>query len=145
MTHLLCNVQVTTYYKDLQHPEFKTYMTLVHSCFSTNTFPSWGRAQPMRMIAHNGVINTLRGNVNWMRSREGIMKCSQLGLPPDVLQKVGCAKQDRTHNGTCVCEFLFGSQIIGCTHLLRPDVLCVLTTNCCLKFSMKQLLHVTVR
>ena len=88
MTDMLCNVQVTTYYKDLQHPEFKTFMTLVHSRFSTNTFPSWGRAQPMRMIAHNGEINTLRGNVNWMRSREGIMKCSQLALPQDVLQKV---------------------------------------------------------
>lgn len=81
-------LQVTTYYKDLQQDDFKTYMTLIHSRFSTNTFPSWGRAQPMRMIGHNGEINTLRGNVNWMRSREGIMKCTQLGLPEDVLQKV---------------------------------------------------------
>jgi len=81
-------LQVTTYYEDLQQPDFKTYMTLVHSRFSTNTFPSWGRSQPMRMIGHNGEINTLRGNVNWMRSREGIMKCTQLGLPEDVLLKV---------------------------------------------------------
>ncbi|KAL0054356.1 hypothetical protein WJX82_007542 [Trebouxia sp. C0006] len=80
--------QVTTYYEDLQQPDFKTYMTLVHSRFSTNTFPSWGRSQPMRMIGHNGEINTLRGNVNWMRSREGIMKCTQLGLPEDVLLKM---------------------------------------------------------
>ena len=63
-------------------------MTLIHSRFSTNTFPSWGRSQPMRMIGHNGEINTLRGNVNWMRSREGIMKCTELGLPEDVLLKV---------------------------------------------------------
>lgn len=63
-------------------------MALVHSRFSTNTFPSWGRSQPMRMIGHNGEINTLRGNVNWMRSREGIMKCTELGLSEEVLQKV---------------------------------------------------------
>ena len=46
----------------------------------------------MRMIGHNGEINTLRGNVNWMRSREGIMKCTQLGLPEDILQKVNSPK-----------------------------------------------------
>ena len=80
--------QVTTYYKDLQQPNFISFMTLIHSRFSTNTFPSWGRSQPMRMIGHNGEINTLRGNVNWMRSREGIMKCTELGLPEDVLLKV---------------------------------------------------------
>jgi hypothetical protein len=50
------------YFKDLQHPEFRSYMAIVHSRFSTNTFPSWGRAQPMRTMAHNGEINTLRGN-----------------------------------------------------------------------------------
>ena len=81
---------MTTYYTDLQQPDFKSYMALVHSRFSTNTFPSWGRSQPMRMIGHNGEINTLRGNVNWMRSREGIMKCTQLGLSDDVLEKVSC-------------------------------------------------------
>jgi hypothetical protein len=53
---------VPTYFKDLQHPEFRSYMAIVHSRFSTNTFPSWGRAQPMRTMAHNGEINTLRGN-----------------------------------------------------------------------------------
>lgn len=85
-------LQVTTYFKDLQHPEFKTYMTLIHSRFSTNTFPSWGRSQPMRMIGHNGEINTLRGNVNWMRSREGIMKCTELGLSDDILEKVSVCR-----------------------------------------------------
>ena len=54
--------QVPKYFKDLQHPEFRSYMAIVHSRFSTNTFPSWGRAQPMRTMAHNGEINTLRGN-----------------------------------------------------------------------------------
>jgi glutamate synthase domain-containing protein 1 len=50
------------YYTDLQRPDFRSYMALVHSRFSTNTFPSWNRAQPMRLLGHNGEINTLRGN-----------------------------------------------------------------------------------
>jgi glutamate synthase (NADH) len=65
--------QVLTYYNDLQEKDFTTHMALVHSRFSTNTFPSWERAQPVRMMCHNGEINTLRGNKNWMFSREGLM------------------------------------------------------------------------
>lgn len=65
--------QVLGYYKDLQHEGFKSHMALVHSRFSTNTFPSWERAQPNRMMCHNGEINTLRGNKNWMYSRSGLM------------------------------------------------------------------------
>ncbi|KAI7845826.1 hypothetical protein COHA_000736 [Chlorella ohadii] len=81
--------QVPLYYLDLQHQRFASYMALVHSRFSTNTFPSWHRAQPMRMLGHNGEINTLRGNVNWMKSRQGIMKCQNLGLVQErTLQKL---------------------------------------------------------
>eukprot|EP00957_Ditylum_brightwellii_P047835 3633536-Ditylum_brightwellii.AAC.1 len=54
-------------------------MSLVHSRFSTNTFPSWERAQPIRMMCHNGEINTLRGNKNWMYSRGGIMASDYFG------------------------------------------------------------------
>ncbi|XP_010537100.1 PREDICTED: glutamate synthase 1 [NADH], chloroplastic isoform X2 [Tarenaya hassleriana] len=61
---------------------------LVHSRFSTNTFPSWDRAQPMRVLGHNGEINTLRGNVNWMRAREGLLKCKELGLSKNELKKL---------------------------------------------------------
>lgn len=53
------------YYADLGDERFTSFMGIVHSRFSTNTFPSWDRAQPMRMLGHNGEINTLRGNVNW--------------------------------------------------------------------------------
>lgn len=67
--------QVSQYYLDLKDPTFVSHMALVHSRFSTNTFPSWERAQPIRMMCHNGEINTLRGNKNWMYSRGGIM-CS---------------------------------------------------------------------
>lgn len=70
----LSPVQVFPYYPDLFNPLYKSHFCVVHSRFSTNTFPSWDRAQPMRWIAHNGEINTLRGNKNWMRSREGIIK-----------------------------------------------------------------------
>ncbi|CAL5227781.1 g10803 [Coccomyxa viridis] len=84
----LLPAQVPTYYPDLQAPDFTSYMTLVHSRFSTNTFPSWDRAQPMRMMGHNGEINTLRGNKNWMKARQGILKCTSLGLPQDILEKL---------------------------------------------------------
>nr|QKY14997.1 glutamate synthase 1 [NADH] chloroplastic isoform X1 (GOSHI) [Polytomella parva] len=80
--------QVNKYYLDLLCDDFRSYMALVHSRFSTNTFPSWNRAQPMRLLGHNGEINTLRGNANWMRAREGIMDCTELKLSKDTLQKL---------------------------------------------------------
>ncbi|MGZ5231926.1 MAG: glutamate synthase central domain-containing protein, partial [Burkholderiales bacterium] len=63
--------QVGTYYKDLQDPRITSALALVHQRFSTNTFPTWDLAHPFRLIAHNGEINTLRGNVNWIRARQG--------------------------------------------------------------------------
>jgi glutamate synthase (ferredoxin) len=62
--------QLPLFYPDLNHPLVESALALVHSRFSTNTFPSWARAHPYRYIAHNGEINTLRGNINWMRARE---------------------------------------------------------------------------
>lgn len=76
------------YYADLGDERFTSYMALVHSRFSTNTFPSWDRAQPMRVLGHNGEINTLRGNVNWMKAREGLLKCKELGLSKDEMKKL---------------------------------------------------------
>lgn len=69
----LTPAQVYNYYYDLTNAHFESHMALVHSRFSTNTFPSWDRAQPLRWLAHNGEINTLRGNKNWMRAREGVL------------------------------------------------------------------------
>jgi glutamate synthase (NADPH/NADH) len=71
--------QVSQYYLDLKDPTFISHLSLVHSRFSTNTFPSWERAQPIRMMCHNGEINTLRGNKNWMFSREGLMESDYYG------------------------------------------------------------------
>jgi glutamate synthase (NADH) len=81
-------VQVSTYFKDLQQDDFTSYMSLVHSRFSTNTFPNWTRAQPMRMLGHNGEINTLKGNKNWMRAREGVMKCDSLNCSARELRRM---------------------------------------------------------
>jgi glutamate synthase (NADPH) large chain len=68
--------QVPLYFLDLQDSALVSSISLVHSRFSTNTFPSWKLAQPFRYIAHNGEINTNRGNINWMRAREALLECS---------------------------------------------------------------------
>jgi glutamate synthase (NADPH) large chain len=70
---LLLADQVGRYYRDLSDPRVVSAIALVHQRFSTNTFPSWELAHPYRMIAHNGEINTVKGNFNWMRAREGVM------------------------------------------------------------------------
>ena len=76
---MLTAPQLLGYYPDLQDARTKTAMGLVHSRFSTNTFPSWELAHPYRYIAHNGEINTLRGNVNWMRARESQLASELFG------------------------------------------------------------------
>ena len=68
---LTCS-QLTTFFPDLRDPDYKTHLAMVHSRFSTNTFPSWDRAQPNRFMSHNGEINTVRGNINWMTARQGL-------------------------------------------------------------------------
>lgn len=68
---LLLPEHLSAFYQDLSHPAFESALALVHSRFSTNTFPSWERAHPYRYMIHNGEINTIKGNVNWMRAREG--------------------------------------------------------------------------
>jgi len=70
---MLMPEQVGKYFKDLQDPDIESALALVHSRFSTNTFPSWERSHPYRYIAHNGEINTLRGNINWMKARESLL------------------------------------------------------------------------
>ncbi len=69
---LLLPEQIPAFYHDLADPQFVSALALVHQRFSTNTFPSWDRAHPYRFIAHNGEINTLRGNVNWMHARQAM-------------------------------------------------------------------------
>jgi len=82
---MLMSEQVEKYYDDLRNPAVVTAIALVHSRFSTNTFPSWDRAHPNRYIAHNGEINTLRGNVNWMKARQALFTSQLFG---DDLKKI---------------------------------------------------------
>ncbi|KAJ5518460.1 Glutamate synthase central-N [Penicillium expansum] len=84
----LSPVQVYTYYHDLVNVDYEGHFALVHSRFSTNTFPSWDRAQPLRWAAHNGEINTLRGNKNWMRAREGVLQSEVFGEELDKLYPI---------------------------------------------------------
>jgi len=82
----LITEQLPGYFDDLNDPDFESAIALVHSRFSTNTFPTWPLAQPFRYLAHNGEINTLRGNINWMRARESMLK-SKL-FTDDELDKI---------------------------------------------------------
>ena len=77
--------QVGAYYRDLQDQHFESALALVHQRFSTNTFPTWDLAHPFRMICHNGEINTLRGNVNWMAARRYSMRSEVLGDDLDAI------------------------------------------------------------
>ena len=76
---MLLTEQLAEYYTDLQNPSLETALALVHSRFSTNTFPSWDRAHPYRYLAHNGEINTLRGNINWMHARQALFESALFG------------------------------------------------------------------
>ncbi|MFV9504158.1 MAG: glutamate synthase large subunit [Oscillochloridaceae bacterium umkhey_bin13] len=77
---LLLGTNLAEFYLDLHDPDYVTALAVYHQRYSTNTFPTWERAQPFRMLSHNGEINTIQGNANWMRAREAV-----LALPPDFL------------------------------------------------------------
>jgi len=98
--------QLWQYYLDLSNPALETHLCIVHTRFSTNTFPSWERAHPMRYLAHNGEINTLRGNVNLMKAREGVMSSSHLG--DDLKKLYPVVEADLSDSGSldCCVEFL---------------------------------------
>lgn len=76
---MLSSLQLRNYYPDLTNNYFTSGLALVHSRFSTNTFPTWGLAQPFRLLAHNGEINTIRGNRGWMEARESVLSSPTLG------------------------------------------------------------------
>ncbi|WP_022873300.1 glutamate synthase large subunit [Nesterenkonia alba] len=82
---MLTTAQLEPFYPDLADERYKTTLGIVHSRFSTNTFPSWPLAQPLRQIAHNGEINTVQGNRNWMRARQSMMNSELLGDDPEYL------------------------------------------------------------
>jgi glutamate synthase (NADPH/NADH) large chain len=93
---LLLADQVGVYYKDLQDPRCVSALGLVHQRFSTNTFPEWPLAHPYRYVAHNGEINTVKGNYNWMKAREGVMSSPVLANDLKKLYPISFADQSDT-------------------------------------------------
>ena len=98
--------QVGAYYKDLADPRFESALVLVHQRFSTNTFPSWQLAHPYRMVAHNGEINTLRGNVNWMAARQASVDSELFGNDIAKLWPISYEGQSDTACFDNALEFL---------------------------------------
>lgn len=95
---MLTPEQVWSYYgQDLDDPDFITHLAMVHSRFSTNTFPSWDRAQPLRYMSHNGEINTVRGNINKMFARQKTLKSNLFG--PDLAQAFPIIEPDLSDSG----------------------------------------------
>ncbi|MFK7903294.1 MAG: glutamate synthase large subunit, partial [Nitratireductor sp.] len=115
--------QVGKYYKDLLNPEFTSALALVHQRFSTNTFPSWKLAHPYRMVAHNGEINTLRGNVNWMAARQASVSSE---LFKDDLSKLWPISYEGQSDTACfdnALEFLYqgGYSLTHAMMMLIPE------------------------
>lgn len=106
---MLTPTQLFPFYSDLENQDYETHLAMVHSRFSTNTFPSWDRAQPNRFMSHNGEINTLRGNVNMMTARQGVAQSSVLGDNIDKLFPI--VEPDCSDSGSFdnVLEFLLMS------------------------------------
>ena len=103
---MFLSYQVKVYYKDLSDPRLMSALALVHQRFSTNTFPSWKLAHPYRMVAHNGEINTLRGNVNWMAARQASVSSPLFGDSISKLWPISYEGQSDTACFDNALEFL---------------------------------------
>lgn len=120
---MLNALQVKTFYLDLQDPDYASHIAMVHSRFSTNTFPSWDRAQPNRYMSHNGEINTLLGNKNWMRARQGMAQCDAYNC--DIADLFPIAEDECSDSGNFdnVLEFLLmsGRSLPEAVMLMVPE------------------------
>jgi len=119
---MLTSLQLREYFPDLSNPNFTSRVALVHSRFSTNTFPTWDLAQPFRMIGHNGEINTIRGNRQWMESRESVLKSDVLGNMKDLYPIVQPGMSDSASLDN-VLEFLVmsGKSLPHAMAMLVPE------------------------
>jgi len=115
--------QVGAYYRDLHDPRFETALILVHQRFSTNTFPSWKLAHPYRMVAHNGEINTVRGNNNWMAARQASVDSELFGNDISKLWPISYEGQSDTACFDNALEFLFqgGYKLAHAMMMLIPE------------------------
>ncbi len=115
--------QLGSYYKDLGDPRFQSALALVHQRFATNTFPSWRLAHPYRMVAHNGEINTLRGNVNWMAARQASVESKLFGNNISKLWPISYEGQSDTACFDNALEFLVqgGYSLAHAMMMLIPE------------------------
>ncbi len=115
--------QLGAYYGDLHHPKFASALALVHQRFSTNTFPSWKLSHPYRMVAHNGEINTLRGNVNWMAARQASVSSPLFGKDISKLWPISYEGQSDTACFDNALEFLVqgGYSLAHAAMMLIPE------------------------
>ncbi|MEQ1669458.1 MAG: glutamate synthase central domain-containing protein, partial [Hyphomicrobium sp.] len=120
---MFLSFQVKAYYKDLSDPRFQSALALVHQRFSTNTFPSWKLAHPYRMVAHNGEINTLRGNVNWMAARQASVSSPLFGNDISKLWPISYEGQSDTACFDNALEFLTmgGYSLAHAAMMLIPE------------------------
>ncbi|WP_121118861.1 glutamate synthase large subunit [Croceibacterium ferulae] len=120
---LLLATQVGSFYDDLRDPDCTSALALVHQRFSTNTFPSWKLAHPFRLIAHNGEINTVRGNVNWMNARRRTMESPLLGADLDKLWPIIPHGQSDTACLDNALELLLlgGYSLVHAMMILMPE------------------------
>lgn len=120
---MLTELQVPVFYPDLVDEDYKTHLAMVHSRFSTNTFPSWDRAQPNRFMSHNGEINTLLGNKNWMTARQGVVSSELFG--DDIEKLFPIAENDCSDSGNFdnVLEFMLmsGRSLQEAVMLMVPE------------------------
>lgn len=119
---MLTSTQLGEYYRDLTDERMQSAIALVHSRFSTNTFPSWDLAQPFRMLGHNGEINTIRGNRMWMEARESILKSDKLGDLTKIYPVIEPGKSDSASLDN-VLEFLImsGKSLPYAMSILIPE------------------------
>ncbi|KAI94193.1 glutamate synthase [Rhodomicrobium udaipurense JA643] len=120
---MFLSYQLGEYYNDLHHPLFASALALVHQRFSTNTFPSWKLAHPYRMVCHNGEINTLRGNVNWMAARQASVSSPLFGGEIQKLWPISYEGQSDTACFDNALEFLLqgGYSLAHAMMLLIPE------------------------
>ncbi|MCZ8184521.1 MAG: glutamate synthase large subunit [Beijerinckiaceae bacterium] len=120
---MLLATQLGGYFKDLTDPRFESALALVHQRFSTNTFPTWQLAHPYRMVAHNGEINTLRGNVNWMAARQASVDSELYGIEIGKLWPISYEGQSDTACFDNALEFLVrgGYSLAHAVMMLVPE------------------------
>ncbi|WP_316932650.1 glutamate synthase large subunit [Changpingibacter yushuensis] len=118
---MLTTKQLQPFFLDLSDPLLESALAVVHSRFSTNTFPSWPLAQPFRMVAHNGEINTVRGNRNWMAAREGQLHAEALGSIDELLPVNTAASDSASFDEVLELLYLSGRSLPHAVRMMIPE------------------------